>query len=108
MIIIDSMLYTAYPRQLWISSNIQNEKQFRIEEKSIINNLDYLKEDIKIPQLADGNDKKKINLINNVINNDILHKVEDAEKNSKKFFLDIQYLKMIIYFSVYIMTIMNT
>jgi len=87
MIIIGSMLYTAYPQQLWISSNIQNEKKFRIEEKSIINNLDYLKEDIKIPQLADGNDKKKINLINNVINNDILPKVEDAEKNSKEYFV---------------------
>ena len=75
IIIIGSMLYTTYPQQLCISSKIQSENKFKLGEKSIIKNLDYLKEDIKIPQLVDGNDEKKINLINNVINNDILPKV---------------------------------
>jgi hypothetical protein len=86
LIIITSMLYTAYPQQLWISSKIQSENKFTVGEKSIIKNLDYLKEDIKIPQLIAGSDEKKISLINNVINNNILPKVEDAEKTSKEYF----------------------
>ena len=86
LIIIGSMLYTAYPQQLCISCEIQSENKFKLGEKSIIKNLDYLKEDIKIPQIVDGNDEKKINLINNVINNDILPKVKEAEKTSKEYF----------------------
>jgi len=85
-IIIGSMLYTAYPQQLCISSKIQSENKFKLGEKSIIENLNYLKEDIKIPELVDGNDEKRINLINSVINKDILSKVEDAEKTSKEYF----------------------
>ena len=86
IIIIGSMLCTTYQQQLCITSKIQSENKFRLGEKSIIKNLDYLKEDIKIPQLVDGNDEKKINLINNVINKDILPKVEEAEKISKEYF----------------------
>jgi hypothetical protein len=86
VIIIGSMLCTAYPQQLCISNKIQSENKFKLGEKPIIKNLDYLKEDIKIPQLVDGNSKKKINLINSIINKDILSKVEDAEKTSKEYF----------------------
>lgn len=86
LIIMTSMLYTAYPQQLCISSKIQSENKFRVVEKSIIKNLDYLKEDIKIPQLINGSDEKNINLINDVINNNILPKVEEAEKTSKEYF----------------------
>ena len=86
LIIISSMLYTAYPQELCISSKIQSENKFRVGEKSIKKNLDYLKEDIKIPQLIDGSDEKKTSVINNVINNNILTKVEDAEKTSKEYF----------------------
>lgn len=86
LIIIGSMLYTAYPQQLCISYEIQSENKFKLVEKSITKNLDYLKEDIKIPQLGAGSDEKKINLINNVINNDILPKVKDAEKTSEEYF----------------------
>ena len=86
VIIIGSMLYTTYPQQLCISCKIQSENKFKIGEKSIIENLDYLKEDIKIPQLVDVNDEKAINLINSVINKDILPKIEDAEKISKEYF----------------------
>jgi len=86
LIIISSMLYTAYPQELCISSKIQSENKFRVGEKSIKKNLDYLKEDIKIPQLIDGSDEKKTSVINNVINNNILTKVEEAEKTSKEYF----------------------
>lgn len=86
LVIIGSMLCTAYPQQLCIISEIQSENKFKLVEKSIIKNLDYLKEDIKIPQLVNGNDEKKINLINNVINRGILTKVEEAEKTSKEYF----------------------
>lgn len=86
IIIMGSMLYTTYPQNLCISYKIQIENKFKLGEKSIIKNLGYLKEDIKIPQLVDGNDEKKINLINDMINNDILPKIEDAEKTSKEYF----------------------
>lgn len=88
VMIIGSMLYTAYPQYLCISNKIISERKIELGEKSINKNLDYLKEDIKIPQLINGNDEKKINLINNVINNDILTKVEEAEKVSKEYFGD--------------------
>ena len=39
-----------------------------------------------MPQFVDGNDKKKISLINNKINSDILPKVEEAERTSKEYF----------------------
>lgn len=86
IMIIGSMLSTAYPQQLCISCKIQSQNKFKLGEKTIIKNLDYLKEDIKIPTLVDGNDEKKINVINNVINNDILPKVNEAEKISKEYF----------------------
>jgi len=86
LIIIGSMLYTAYPQQLCISCEIQSENKLKFVEKSIIKNLDYLKEDIKIPQITNGNDEKKINLINIVMNKDILPKIEEAEKTSKEYF----------------------
>lgn len=88
IIIISSMLYTAYPQELCISSKILNTKKIELGEKSINKNLEYLKEDIKMPQLLNGNDEKKINLINSVINNDILPKVEEVEKVSKEYFED--------------------
>lgn len=86
VIIACSMLYTAYPQELCISCVIKNESEIKVGEKSIDKNLSYIKEDIKIPQLLGGNDEKKINLINNVINKDILPKVEEAEKTSKEYF----------------------
>ena len=86
LIIVGSMLYTAYPQKLCISCEIQSENKLELVEKSIVKNLDYLKEDIKIPQITNGNDEKKINIINNVINKDILAKTEEAEKTSKEYF----------------------
>lgn len=85
-ILISSMLYTSYPQYLLINSEIQSENRIKIGEKLITKNLIYLKEDIKIPQLKDGNDEKKINLMNDAINNDILPKVDEAEKISKEYF----------------------
>ena len=101
VIIIGSMLCTTYQQQLCIISEIQSENKFKLGEKSIIKNLDYLKEDIKIPQLVDGNDEKKINLINNVINKDILPKVEDAEKTSKEYFGGVGQEKPIFAYEIY-------
>jgi hypothetical protein len=86
IIIACSMLYTAYPQKLCISCEIKSVSKISVVEKSINKNLNYLKEDIKIPQLLDGNDEKKIKMMNNVINNDIMLKVEDAEKTAKEYF----------------------
>ncbi|EKQ52260.1 MAG: Protein of unknown function (DUF3298) [Clostridium sp. Maddingley MBC34-26] len=88
--VMGSMLFTIYPQQLCISSGLKSEKQLKVEEKLISKNLGYLKEDIKMPQFVDGNDKKKISLINNKINSDILPKVEEAEKTSKEYFKGIE------------------
>jgi hypothetical protein len=86
IIIACSMLYTAYAQKLCISCEIKSVSKISVVEKSINKNLNYLKEDIKIPQLLDGNDEKKIKMMNNVINNDIMPKVEDAEKTAKEYF----------------------
>lgn len=85
-ILISSMLYTSYPQYLLINNIIQSENKIQVGEKLITKNLIYLKEDIKIPQLKDGNDEKRINSMNDAINNDILPKVEEAEKTSKEYF----------------------
>ena len=86
IIIIGSMLYTAYPQEMCISCIIQRQNKFTLGEKSISKSLDYFKEDIKMPQILDGKDEKKINLINDVIKSDILPKAEEAEKTSKEYF----------------------
>lgn len=85
-IIISSMLYTGYPQYLFINSELQAENRIELGEKLITKNLDYLKEEIKIPQLKGGNDEKKINSINDVINKDILPNVEETEKIAKEYF----------------------
>lgn len=86
VMVISSMLCTGYPQQLLTTSEIINENQIQVGEKSIVKNLDYLKEDVKIPQLMGGNELKKINLINDTINNDIMPKVNEAEKIAKEYF----------------------
>ena len=86
IIIASSMLYTAYPQQLWISCEIKSGNEIRVGEKSINENLNYLKEDIKIPKLFGGNDEKRINLINDEINSNIMPKVKEAEKTSEEYF----------------------
>lgn len=86
IILVSSMLCTTYQQYMLTSVEIQSEKRVDIGEKLITKNLNYLKEDIKIPQLMGGNDEEKINLMNNMINSDILPKVNEAEKISKEYF----------------------
>ena len=86
MIIVGSMLYTGYPQEMCISCIMERENKITVGEKAISKSLDYFKEDIKMPQILDGNDKKKLNSINNVIINDIMPKAEEAEKTAKEYF----------------------
>lgn len=86
VIIACSMLYTVYPQNLCISCVIKSESKISIGEKSINKNLNYLKEDIKLPEIIGGNDEKKINMINDVIKHDIMPKVEEAEKTAEDYF----------------------
>ncbi|AQR93059.1 DUF3298 and DUF4163 domain-containing protein [Clostridium saccharoperbutylacetonicum] len=86
IIVVSSMLYTAYPQNLCISCVINGQSEIKLVEKSIEKNSDYLKEDIKIPQFIGGNDEKRVNIINNTINDDILPKINDAEKTAKEYF----------------------
>jgi hypothetical protein len=86
LIIAGSMLCTCYPQEMCISCIIHGENKITVGEKSISKSLDYFKEDIKMPQILDGNDEKNINSINNVIINDIMPKAEEAEKTAKDYF----------------------
>lgn len=86
LIIVGSMLYTGYPQKMCISCIIHGENKITVGEKLISKNLEYFKEDIKMPQILDGNDEEKINSINNVIFNDIMPKAEEAEKTAKEYF----------------------
>lgn len=99
--VISSMLYTIYPQQLCINNKMQDEVQVKFGEKSIIKNLDYLKEDVKIPQLADGKDKEKIGFINSQISSDIIPRVEEAEKVSRDYFEDSGKVKPAFPYEVY-------
>lgn len=101
IMVITSMLYTTYPQQLFINSQVQSETKLKIEEKSINKNLDYLKEDIKVPQLINGKDEQKINLINSKIISDIMPKVEDAEKTSKEYFGGVEKEKPIFPYEIF-------
>lgn len=122
LLIVSSMLSTACPQEMFITNKMQSESKIKIVDKSITKNLNYLKLDINMPQLVGGNDEKRINLINNVINQDILPKAEESEKTAKeyfgekgqetqdfhmKFIQDTQPQKIIIKFLAYIMTIMS-
>ncbi|NRX29657.1 hypothetical protein DFM89_005249 [Clostridium beijerinckii] len=84
LLIVSSMLSTACPQEMFITNKMQSESKIKIVDKSITKNLNYLKLDINMPQLVGGNDEKRINLINNVINQDILPKAEESEKNSER------------------------
>lgn len=86
LIMIGSMLYTGYPQEMCISSIMERQNKIIVVEKNISKSLDYFKEDIKMPQILDGNDEKKLNLINNVIINDIMPKAEEAEKTAKEYY----------------------
>lgn len=86
LIIAGSMLCTCYPQEMCISCIIHGENEITVGEKTISKSLDYFKEDIKMPQILDGKDEKKINSINNVIANDIMPKAEEAEKTAKDYF----------------------
>lgn len=86
LIIVGSMLYTGYPQEMCISCIIHRENKITVGEKSINKSLDYFKENIKMPQILDGNDEKNINSINNVIAKDIMPKAEEAEKTAKEYF----------------------
>lgn len=101
IIIIGLMLSTTYPQQMLISYKMQSENKIKIIEKDITKNLDYFKEDIKMPQFSDGYDEKKINLINNVISKDILSKAEEAEKIAKKYFGEEKTEKPLFPYEVY-------
>ena len=80
------MLYTGYPQKMCITCVVSMENKITVGEKLINKSLDYFKEDIKMPQILNGNDEKKMNLINNVIINDIMPKAEEAEKTAKEYF----------------------
>ncbi|WP_160688681.1 DUF3298 and DUF4163 domain-containing protein [Clostridium sp. C2-6-12] len=86
LIMVVSMLYTVYPQKMCINCVASMENTITVGEKSINKSIDYFKEDIKMPQILNGNDEKKINLINNDIIKDIMPKAEEAEKTAKEYF----------------------
>lgn len=86
ILMISLNLYSVYPQKMCIECKSDVIKKITVVEKSITNNFGYLKEDIKMPQMQNGRDQKKIENINYIINKNITDKVEDALKLSKEYF----------------------
>lgn len=86
--LIPIMLSQSYPQYMFINNRIKNDNNLKIVEKSINKNLSYLIEDIRILQIEGGNEKNKITYINSKINDDIMTRVNEAEKVSQEYFND--------------------
>ncbi|SFC42513.1 DUF3298 and DUF4163 domain-containing protein [Clostridium uliginosum] len=89
VLLVPLMLTGIYPQHLLTNIEIKAVNKLNIVEKSLGKNFSYLKEDVKILEFIGGNDKNKVDLINNTIYNDIMPKVAEAEKVSKEYFGDI-------------------
>ncbi|MBW6410473.1 DUF3298 and DUF4163 domain-containing protein [Clostridium weizhouense] len=84
------ILSEIYPQHMLTSFELNKGNIVEVVEKSIGKNFSYLKEDITILELKDGKDSNKVNLINKKISDDIIPKVQEAEKTSKEYFENIE------------------
>lgn len=83
---ITNMLYTGYGGNMYTTCELNLSKDVNIVDKYKKSDLKYLKEDLIIPQLEDGNDKNKIDIINKKINDDIIPKALEGEKTAKNYY----------------------
>lgn len=83
---VTNMLYTGYGGNMYTTCELNLAKDVNIVEKYKKSDLKYLKEDLIIPQLENGNDKNKIDIINKKINDDIMPKALEGEKAAKDYY----------------------
>lgn len=84
--VMGTMLCTGYKQNMYTVCELYSNNNVNIVEKSIKKDIKYLKEDLKIPQLAEGKDLNKLSEINSKINNDILPKLNEAEKTAEEYY----------------------
>lgn len=86
---ISCTILLFYPQYMCKSCEILVDKKIDISEKSVDKDLDYLKEDIKIPVFINGKNENSVENINNNINSDIMNRVVEVEKAAKDEFGNI-------------------
>ena len=82
---ITNILCTDYTQNIYTSCELYLKKNIDVVENSINKDMGYLKEDLKIPQFK-GEDENKVDIINKKINDDILPKVNEAEKTATEYY----------------------
>ncbi|MDO5516760.1 MAG: DUF3298 and DUF4163 domain-containing protein [Clostridium sp.] len=75
-----------YPQCVCKSSEVVVVKKIDISEKLINKDLDYLKEDVKIPIFINGRAEERVKDINNIVHKDIMSKLAEAEKAAEEQF----------------------
>lgn len=86
---ISSMILLFYPQYMCKSSEILVDKKIDISEKLIKKDLDYLKEDVRIPVFINGKQEINVRNINNIVQRDIMSRLIEAENGAKEQFGDI-------------------
>lgn len=79
-----------YPQYMCKSSEILAVEKIDIREKNIKKDLQYLKEDIKLPIFINGKDKNSVEQINDYIESNIMKNVTEVENSLKNQFSDIK------------------
>ena len=99
--IMGNILSTSYEQNMYTLCGLYSNNNVNIVENSINKDMKYLKEDLKIPQLVGGKDLSKLNEINLKINNDILPKLNEAEKTSEEYYGGVNTIAPEFPFEVY-------
>lgn len=87
---ISLVLIFIYPQYMCKSSERLVNKKIDISEKLINKDLNYLKEDIKLPIFVDGKNKESVEDINNSISFNIMNNVIEVENTLKEQFSDVK------------------
>lgn len=83
---ISSVLLLFYPQYMCKSSEVIVDKKIDISEKFIKKDLNYLKEDVKIPIFINGKQNINIMNLNNVVYKDIMSRITEAENAAQDQF----------------------
>lgn len=84
--IIGIMLSEGYKQNSYATCELYSSNGITLLEKSINKDVKYLREDLKIPQFEGGKNLENIGTINLKIINDIMPKVNEAEKSAYDYY----------------------
>ncbi|WP_293983188.1 DUF3298 and DUF4163 domain-containing protein [uncultured Clostridium sp.] len=99
--IIGSVLCTGYKQNTYMTCELYTDNSVNIVEKSINKDLKYLKEDLILPQFQGGKNAENVNKINLKINNDIMPKLNEAEKTATDYYGNLNAEEPAFPFQVY-------